>query len=155
MTILKLLYFLLTFKSLLVHDLFASFSQFVPGHHSFIIFFYYLTFLLLQLIKLTWITSLTLLDLLPLDYFPWTTLLKISHLNYFTLTISLEMLYLNFLTHATSLKLLYSIFTSLEKLHISHLPSSMFSKSNKLNRLTGLSLAQLSPSLFFYFFHPF
>ena len=44
--------------------------------------------------------------------------------------------------------LFMTLFTSLEVLHFSCLPSSKFIKSNKLNWLAGLSLAQLSPSLF-------
>ena len=66
----------------------------------------------------------TLLYLVHSKCFIWNTLLTLLLLNYFTL------------------------FTSLKVLHFSHLQSSKFSKSNNLNRLAGLSLAQLSPSLF-------
>ena len=65
--------------------------------------------------------------------FIWTTLLKLLLLNYFTL------------------------FTSVEVLRFSNLQISENTKSKKLNRLVGLSLAQFSSSLFFIFlnFHIF
>ena len=44
----------------------------------------------------------------------------------------------------------FTLFTSLEVLHFSHLQSSDFIKINKLNGLAGLSLAQISPSLFLF-----
>ena len=57
-------------------------------------------------------------------YFTWITLPTLLFLNYFTL------------------------FTSVDVLCFSNLQSFEFSKSNKLNGLASLSLAQLSPSLF-------
>ena len=57
-------------------------------------------------------------------YFTWITLPTLPFLNYFTL------------------------FTSVDVLCFSNLQSFQFSKSNKLNGLASLSLAQLSPSLF-------
>ena len=67
---------------------------------------------------------------------------------------SFEFLHLHFfsrlwLTSLTQLPFNYfNLFPSLEVLCFSHLPRSKFTKRNKLNRLVGLSLAQLSPSLF-------
>ena len=102
MTILKLLYFLSTFKSLLVmtcshlfhnlyltcfwmvHDLLMTCSW--HGHHLFIISFNFFPFLLLKLNEFTWITSLT---LLYLTYFPYTTSLELLYLRYLTSTTSL------------------------------------------------------------------
>ena len=72
----------------------------------------------------------------------WTSLVKIFHSKYFTWITLLTLLPLNYIT----------LFTSVEVLWFSHFQSSEFSKSNKPNRLAGLSLAQLSPSLFPSFF---
>ena len=61
-------------------------------------------------------------------HFTWITLPTLLFLNYFTL------------------------FTSVDVLCFSNLQSFEFSKINKLNGLASLSLAQLSPSLFFVIF---
>ena len=89
--------------------------------------------LLLQLYRFT----STLAGLFPLHYFSLIALRKLFHSKYFTWTNLLTLLPVNYST----------LFTSVEVLCFSHLQISIFMKSNNLNRLAGLSLAQLSPSL--------
>ena len=97
--------------------------------------------------------------LLMTSYYNFFTSLEIYK---FSLITSLSTLfYFTYLSYTTSLVLLYShyfphtyftLITTLEVLCFSHSQSSEFTKINKLNRLAVLSLAQLSPSLFFSFF---
>ena len=134
----QLLYDFFMTYSRLVHYLFISSSLPVRDFswlaHDLITAIFYLTIILTIWLVNDFFTNQ--LELLNLHYFTSPTSLKLLYLNYFTQTTSLQLVAINYLC------------TSLELLRFSHLQSSEFTKSNKLNRLAGLSLAQLCPSLF-------
>ena len=159
-------------RSWLVHCLWLVYNWFTTVlwlvHHLFItclwhVHYFFRICSLLHYLVIS--SSLLVLDLfmtcswLFQNFFTYWQLLKFYLLmNCSHFIHSFKFLHLHFfsrlwLTSLTQLPFNYfNLFPSLEVLCFSHLPRSKFTKRNKLNRLVGLSLAQLSPSLFSPFF---
>ena len=122
--------------SWLVHDLFMTCSWHVHNLRNICLWFSITTFFcnftnsfeLLHFHCFSWSTSLPYLNYFT--YLTWTILLKTYHSKYLTSTTLFPPLPY------------FPLFSPL-------LQNSEFTKSDKLNRLACLSLAQLSPSLLF------